>query len=196
LQYFPFPDVYVHSIVLGVHAIITTNPNSLIICGNMLANGGNQLVSSSTGPGGNGKVIHLMANEHSLAINSASVQVLFMGCRPEIENPMHQNNIRAWINIITKLFTIPAVVDIINLKEVWLSRRRRLLVCILGVSEDNDKVQCSRQGIEQLHAWLLNAGSICLNKLMKPGQCSFGTIHTGTTLLSTISLYNILPMDT
>jgi hypothetical protein len=61
-----------------VHAIITTNPNSLIICGKMLVNGGNQLVSSSTGSVGNGKVIHLTANEHSLTINSASVQVSFI----------------------------------------------------------------------------------------------------------------------
>jgi hypothetical protein len=89
--------MYVQPIVPGVHAIITTNPNSLIICGNMLVNGGNQLVSSSTGSGGNGKVIHLTANKHSLAVNSALVQVsfmgvnsalvqvLFMGGRPEIK---------------------------------------------------------------------------------------------------------------
>jgi hypothetical protein len=80
--------------------------------------------------GGNGKVIHLTANEHSLAINSASVQVSFMGGRPEIKFlsfkdannhllpqhtslrvtlkcPMHWNNILAWINIIAKSFTIP-----------------------------------------------------------------------------------------
>jgi hypothetical protein len=51
----------------------------------MLVNGGTQLVSSSTGPGGNGNVIHLMANKHSLVINGALVQVLLMGGRPEIE---------------------------------------------------------------------------------------------------------------
>jgi hypothetical protein len=44
----------------------------------MCVNGGNQLVSSSKGPGGNGKVIHLMTNEHSLVINGALVQVLLM----------------------------------------------------------------------------------------------------------------------
>jgi hypothetical protein len=115
--------------------------------------------------------------------------------RVTLKGPMHQNNILAWINFITKSFTIPGVVGVANLNVAWLSRRRQLLVSILGVSKDNDKAQCSRQGIEQSHAWLLNAGSMRLNKLMKPGHCSFGTVHTGTTLPSTISLDNILPMD-
>jgi hypothetical protein len=211
--------MYVYSIVPGVHAIIATNPNSLIICGDMLVNGGDQLVSISTGSGGNGKVIHLTAYQHSLAINSASVQVSFMSGRPEIEFlsfkdannhllsqhtslrmtlkcPMHRNNILAWINIIAKSFTIPRAVGVVNLKVAWLSRRRRLLVSILGVSEDNDKTQCGRQGIEQSHARLLNAGGIRLDILMKSGRRSVGTVHTGMTLPSTISLDNILPMDT
>jgi hypothetical protein len=117
--------MYVHSIVPGVHAFITTNPNFLIICGNMLVNGGNQLVSGSTWDLEAKSSTCLMANKHSLTINSASVQVSFMGGRPEIEflsfkdadnqflpqhtsfrvtlkGPMHRNNIFAWINIITK----------------------------------------------------------------------------------------------
>jgi hypothetical protein len=116
--------------------------------------------------------------------------------RMTLKCPMHRNNILARINIIAKSFTIPLAVGVVNLKLAWLSRRRRLLVSILGVSKDNDKTQCGGQGVEQSHARLLNAGGIRLDKLTKPGRRSFGTVHTGTTLPSTISLDNILPMDT
>jgi hypothetical protein len=78
--------MYVNSIEPGEHAIITMDHNSLIINSIVLVNGGNQLFSSIIGPGGNGKVTHLMANKHSLAINSALVQVPFMGGRPELSS--------------------------------------------------------------------------------------------------------------
>jgi hypothetical protein len=69
---------------------------------------------------------------------------------------MYWSNILAWINIATKLFTIPGVVGVVDLKVAWLSGRRRLLISILGVSKDDDKPNAADKALKNcMHSCLM-----------------------------------------
>jgi hypothetical protein len=70
------------------------------------------------------------------------------------------------------------------------------LICICSVSIDDKHAFDCRDAKEELHARLVNAGGIRLNKLAKPGGSTLGSVETTAALLVPFRLHNIVSMGT
>lgn len=71
----------------------------------------------------------------------------------------------------------------------------RLLESIIGIGNGCSLAMNSCKGKEQFHTGLLNAGSICLSKIMEPGSSTLRTIKTSTRFITTINFDTIGPMN-